>query len=65
MEEDEYDNKQVLERLLRSYSKNVGRFLGTYGSRSNGFVRYGRKISESRRNTQNEPDGRGVFKMGS
>lgn len=60
LEDKEYDNKQVLERLLKAVSKNVGRVLGRYSSRSNRFVGYGRKVSQSGRNTQNESDRTGI-----
>ena len=62
LEDRDYDNKRVLERLLKSVSKNVGRVLGRYSGGSNGFVRYGREISQSRGNPQNQSDRGGISK---
>ena len=46
LEDKKYDNKQMLERLLKTYSKNVGYVLGRYNTRSHRFNQYGRKVSE-------------------
>lgn len=46
LEDKKYDNKKVLERILRSYSRNVGYIFGKYDSGRNRFYKYGRNVSK-------------------
>ncbi len=57
LEDRQYDNKQVFERILRSYSKDVGYVLWRYNSRSHRYNRYGRKVSQGGETVQQQYDG--------
>lgn len=60
LEEQRYDNKKVLKRILDYYSRNAGYVLGRYNSKSNRFNKYGRKVSENESSNGQKTNGRGV-----
>ncbi len=60
LEEQRYDNKQTLERILRYYSRNVGYVLGRYNSKSGRFNKYGHKVSRNAKGSRQKTNGAGV-----
>lgn len=60
LEDESYDNKKVLEGILRYYSRNFACVLGRYSGKSNRFNGYRPKISENTRNSRQQTNGRDV-----
>lgn len=61
LEEQKYDNKQTLERILRYYSRNVGYVLGRYNSKSGRFNKFGHKVSGNTKGSRQKTNGAGVY----